>query len=317
MEKQEIINFINTQVSEGKITKSDLMQIAAAEDGVLEKKNTNSKNIINVFYAIGAIIALVGIIILVAQNWEQIGFGGRMFVTLGVAVATYAIAFILKNEEHSSLSQVLFTVSAVLAPMGTGVWLNEAKVEITPVLVGELSLLWAIIFGAALWFTRRNILIIVTAFFATVSLYSFAVEFFKEYYNASDLFKWLTIIVGITYLTIAKELSDSNKERKSVQRIFYALGTIGVLGSLITFSGIFNFITLLVIFGAFYASVFLRSSVILFISAIFLVAHIIKITSEYFADSINWAFALILVGFLIIGIGYSTFYLNKKYISKK
>jgi len=48
---------------------------------------------------------------------------------------------------------------------------------------------------------------------------------------------------------------------------------------------------------------------------LFLIAHIINITGQYFTDSMNWAIILVFVGFLIIGIGYTTFYLNKKYIS--
>jgi hypothetical protein len=44
--------------------------------------------------------------------------------------------------------------------------------------------------------------------------------------------------------------------------------------------------------------------------------YILKITGEYFADSLSWPVALMVAGFALIGVGYFTFYLRKKYFSK-
>ncbi len=311
MEKQEIISFIENQIAEGKISKQEVFS-ALSDD----KKTNNSKNLINVFYVIGAIIALVGIIILIVQNWSDIGLIGRILVTLGISLSSYVAGYLIKDEEKHTLSQVLFTMSAFLAPVGTGVLLHEAKIEVTPLLVSAISLVWAAAYGAALWGTRKSILIIFTTAFATVSLYSLASELLSNLFYSNDLFKWLTILVGIAYALIAYSLSEvGSYEKKSVKNILYGLGTIAILGVGISFGGFFDLLMIAVIFSAFYASVYIRSTVVLMLSALFLIAHIINITGEYFADSMNWAMILIFVGFLIIGIGYTTFYLNKKYIS--
>jgi uncharacterized membrane protein len=294
-----------------------LSQIISANQNVEIKKQENSKNIINVFYVIGAIIAVIGIVILVVQNWSSIGLAGRIFVTSGVSLAAYIIGYLLKDEENKTLSQVLFTVSAVLAPVSTGVLLYEADVEVTPILVSIIALGWALFFGLALWGAKRNILILITTAFATVSIYSFVADLLQEYYYSNDLFKWLTVFIAVSYISIALNIENHDRERKAVQGFLYGFGTMGILGVLMSFSGVFNLITILVIFAAFYASVFLKSRIMLILSALFLIAHIIKITGQYFANSMNWAVALIFVGFLIIGIGYTTLYLNKKYISQR
>lgn len=311
MEKQEIISFIESQIAEGKISKQELFSALS-----IDKKTETSKNLINIFYIIGAIIALVGIIILIVQNWSDIGLVGRILVTLGISLSTYVAGYLIKDEERHTLSQVLFTMSAFLAPVGTGVLLHEAKIEVTPLLVSAISLVWAVMYGSALWGTRKSILIIFTTAFATVSLYSLASELFSNLFYSNDLFKLLTIFVGVAYVLMAYSLSEvGSHERRSVKNILYGLGTIAILGVGISFGGFIDLLMIAVIFGAFYASVYIKSTVVLMLSALFLIAHIINITGEYFADSMNWAMVLIFVGFLIIGIGYATFYLNKKYIS--
>jgi uncharacterized membrane protein YGL010W len=82
-------------------------------------------------------------------------------------------------------------------------------------------------------------------------------------------------------------------------------------------SGLFDLITLLIIFGLFYLSVYVQSRFVLVISGISLISYILKITSKYFVDSIGWPVALIGIGFLVIAIGYGTLYISRTYISKK
>ncbi len=315
MEKQEIISFIEEQIAVGKITKNDLNVIFSnvnKEDSV-----DDSKKIINILYLIGAIIAVVGIIILLIQNWSEVSLLGRISITLGMSIAAYISGYLIRDNERNVLSQVLFAVSGILAPIGTAVLLYEYEIKFTPVLYGLISLVWAISFGVALWGTRKNILILLTTLFSTFSIYYFASEILSNFFYSNTLFKWLNIFTGIAYVLIAYYLKNNhNTDRSAVKNILYGIGTIMILGSGIALGGIFNLIMIAVIFGAFYASVYIKSRVILVLSALFLVAHIIRLTSEYFSDSLNWSIVLILIGFLIIGVGYATYFLNKKYISK-
>lgn len=324
MDKQQIISFIETQLKEGKITKEDLAFIGGEQVivpqkvFVEDKKQENSKNIINILYIIGALIALIGIVILVVQNWNSLNYFGRVFITLGVSLITYVLGYFLKNPEHNVFSQVMFTASAFLAPVGTGVILYEANIEVTPILASVITLMWAVVYGVALWSTKKNILILLTIIFSTISLYSLASEISSKMYQTDNFFKWLTILTGLSYGLISFSISDNgSKERKSVKNILYGFGTLGILGAFITLGGIFDIVMIALIFASFYASVFLKSRIVLMLSALFLVIHILKITSDYFANSMNWSVALIFAGIIVIGTGYVTFYLNKKFISGK
>jgi hypothetical protein len=374
MEKQQLISLIQSQIAEGKISKEDLSQIISAEvvSAPVVVKEETSKKLIDVFYAIGGIIAVIGVIILVAQNWAEIGLLGRIFVTLGISVATYVIGLLVKDEEKNVLSQIMFLISSVLAPVGVSITLDEFGIEFTATILALVSVCLAVLYGFAFWdSTKRRVLVlisaifaaisvfalasetdstnlfllsasalsavwagvyafvisktkmhplmIVVAFFGTVATYFLSMEFFADSYNAVDYFKWLTILVGASYILLSSNIENQNNDRdiRIIKNIFYGIGTLAVLGTGISFGGVFDLILILVIFGFFYASVYFRSSLMLLFSALFLISHILKITSEYFSDSVNWAVMLIFIGFLIIGIGYTSFYLNKKYISQK
>lgn len=374
MEKQELITLIQSQIAEGKISKEELSQIISTQtvSASVVVKEENSKKIIDVLYAIGAIIAVIGIIVLVAQNWSEIGMIGRISVTLGVSIATYVFGLLIKDEEKNGLSQIMFMVSAVLAPLGVSVALYELDIEFTASILSILSLILASLYGFAFWEsvkrrvltiimavfaaisvfalaseteptnlfllfaallsfiwagvytfiiskTKMNPMMLVVAFFATVGTYLFSMEFFSDSYNATEYFKWLTILIGASYILISSNIQNETNERdvRMIKNIFYGFGTLAILGVGMSFGGVFDLIVLLAVFGFFYASVYLKSSLMLLLSALFLIADILKITSKYFADSVNWAFMLIVIGFLIIGIGYLVFYLNKKYISQK
>jgi Predicted membrane protein (DUF2157) len=338
MEKQQIISFISTQIQSGKISKDDLYSIASGEsasviqDSTTNKKPTSagvdsSRNLMHILYAIGAIIAVVGVIILIVQNWKEIGFIGRVLVTVVLALSAYISGTVLRSKEHRVISEVMFTISAALSPVGAYVLLSEANIDFTQVVNIWISVVLTVLFGVALLISKRNILILITLGFATSTYYTTLIKFLSigSVTNSDDILKWATILIGIAYILIALALKSlflpqdqsEEKEKNAVMKLINTLGFFGVLFGGIMVGGIFDIFFILIIFGAFYASVYLKSTSVLALSAVFLVAHIIKLTSKYFVNVIGWSLALIVVGFLIIGIGYATYSLNKKFISSK
>lgn len=332
MDKQQIIAFIEGQIATGKITKTDLLTLAGGEvsapvsrESVMTPapQEAGSKKLITIFYVIGAIIALVGVIILVAQNWNEIGFAGRLLVTLGISVVTYISAMLLNKPHQNTISSVFFTIAAALAPIGAMVMIAEASGRFTFMNQFVTAIILFIIFGAALFISKRAILMLITVAFASWAYYALLLEVFSFNYDM-DYMKWATMLLGASYLLIGywykkltSDSSETSNQRYAVAGILSGLGTLGILTAGITVGGFFDLIYIALIFAAFYGGVYLKSRSMLLFGAIFLVAHIIKITSKYFAQSIGWPIALILVGFLVIGVGYLTFYLNKRFISTK
>lgn len=328
MDKEQVVTFIQSQIAAGKISKSDLLALAGSTGsqspvniGGNSMVGESPKNLTHIFYYIGAIIAVIGVVILIAQNWNDIGLMGRLAVTVGISFATYVAGYLFKTQR--ALSQVMFTIAAAVAPVGAYVLADSlnADFDLNAQIVAALVLF--VIFGAAWFVTKRNILVLLTIGFATWAYYACIIKVFEVSYLDFDLMKWATIILGVAYLFIAYGYQNAmvaeaeDKEKNAVQKLLYALGTLGILSAGIAVGGIFDLVFIALVFGAFYLSVFVKNRLVLILGALFLMGHIIKITSKYFADSVGWPVALIAIGFLVIGVGYGTFYLNKKFISTK
>ncbi len=328
MDKQQVIAFIESQVAAGKITRGDLAMLSgtpgvAPAMGNSDTATSGSKGLIRVLYAIGAIIAIVGVGILVGQNWHEIGFAGRIAVSLGISLIAYVGGLLLRKPEQSAISQIMFVISAALAPLGAYVLLQEANMSFDAGIQAMVALVLAIIFGVGLLISKRSMLVLITIGFISWAYYAFIVNTLGFNYSNYDFLKWATIILGAAYILIgygygarsAMATGGELRERKAVADVLYGFGTLAVLLGGIMIGGIFDLVFIALIFAAFYGSVYLRSRAMLIFGAIFLMVHIGKLTSKYFLDSIGWPVALIVVGFLVIGVGYMTYYVNKRYIT--
>lgn len=341
MNKKQIISQVEEQLRLGTISKTDLLNIVndidekpqptdlvsqniKTTETSNQNKDESSKNLIHTFYGIGAIIAIVGVGILIAQNWDYLGLFGRILFTLGISLITYVTGLILRKPDQRMLSQVMFTISVALAPFGVYVFLNELNVTFTSSVQILTAITLCIIYGAALFISKKNILIVVTLGFATWAYYALIVKIFG-FESDTDLVKWGSMLLGVSYLFIAYGYQssviptdkDDEKEKAWVQNAIFGFGTLAILGAGIFIGGIFDLFFIFLVFGAFYGSVYFKSKTMLRLGALFLMAHIVKLTSKYFIDSIGWPVALIVVGFLIIGVGYLTVYLNKNFISNR
>lgn len=323
MDKQQITSFIQEQLAAGTISKEELMALAGSTSHS-EADQKNSLNLISIFYFIGSITAVIGVCILVAQNWDALSFLTRLLVTLGISFVTYITALFLRGSENSTISQVMFTISAALAPLGVYVLFSEAGIEFTTMIQLLVTLALTIVYGIALLVSKRNILVLITVGYASIAYFTLVSEVFGPNLDG-NVIKWAGMLLGISYICMAYGYSQllqnadlkDKKESDVVRSFLYNVGTFSVLVNGLVMGGIFDLIYVFVLFAVFYASVFFKNRSTLLLSALFLVIHIIKVTSEYFIDSIGWPVALIGMGFTVIGIGYATYHVNKKYISNR
>ena len=332
MDKKQLILLIIENLNSGKISKEDLRILAgvgatppqvAPVSVPQEPQEDNSKKLINIFYAIGAIIAVVGVGILVGQNWNDIGFAGRVLVTLGISFGAYVTGLLARGQEHKMLSQVMFVVSAVLAPLGSYVVFAEAGISFTRDVQLMVALVLSVIFGVALVISKRSMLVLITIGFASWAYFALIFKaFITSDYGGGNILDWATMLLGVSYILIgygygaivSSDGNSSGKENNAIKNFLYSFGTLAVLIGGASIGGAFDLFNIILIFAAFYGSVYLKNGAMLKLGALFLMAHIIKLTSKYFADSIGWPVALIGVGFLVIGVGYGTHYLNQKFI---
>lgn len=335
MNKEQILSFIQTQIQEGKIQESDIASLihsqtpsatsSVVQPDTVEPKTKSSNSVTHAFYAIGTVIVLIGVIILIAQNWVEIGFAGRMAVTLGLGLITYISGLIMRGGEHRVISQIMLTLSVVLIPMGVLVFLDETRTELTLNLQISMACAFAFLYAIAYCVTRRVILMLFITGFLSWAYYAALFKVFDFSVFDADLIKWATLLIGVAYVFVgygirigSAESSDMHEthERNTISGLLYILGTAAILGVGITFEGILELFYVLLLFVSFYISVAIRSRSILILSSGFLVGYIMKLTAKYFADSLSWPIALIGSGFLVIAVGYGTYYINKTYINK-
>ncbi|OGZ57945.1 MAG: hypothetical protein A2827_00115 [Candidatus Spechtbacteria bacterium RIFCSPHIGHO2_01_FULL_43_30] len=321
MNKEELLRELSSKISSGEISREEVL--SQLNFGAIAPREVNRGakgfshfSVTKMLYALGAAVVIIGIVIFVAQIWQDIGSFGRISVTLGLGFLISAIgSMLLKQKPEDNIGAIFHFIGGMLIPGGTAVTLYEFNlnsVSLWPV---------AIAFGAVFAFYvllnsihRHPVL----TFFAVANGTAFAyliVEAVVEGAYYKDLYAYLTMVIGASYLLLAHAFREGrNKNLIGVLRFFGSAGLLGAAFTQTFDSGLWQLLYFFVVFAGLFLSVHIRSSIVLVMSTIFLIAHISYITNLYFADSIGWPISLIILGFLFIGLGYASISINKKYI---
>ncbi|TSC69580.1 MAG: hypothetical protein G01um101470_1033, partial [Parcubacteria group bacterium Gr01-1014_70] len=267
---------------------------------------------------LGAAIAIIGIVIFVAQIWEDIGSAGRIAVTLGLGLLLAAIGSTLLNQKpEDAIGSIFHFIGGMLIPGGAMVTLSELKVDF--VSLWPVTITFGVIFAFYVLLNAIHKHSILT-FFAIANGTAFTyllVEAMVEgpFYRHDDLYAYLTMAIGASYLLLAHAFRDGwNKHLVGALYFFGITGFLGAAFSRVFDSGPWQMLYFLIVLGGLFLSVYTRSRSILVMSTLFLIAHVSYITEEYFADSLGWPISLVILGFVFIGLGYASVTINKKYI---
>jgi hypothetical protein len=325
MNKEELLQELSVKVSGGEISREEVLsRIKLATTEQPENREGTKKlshfYITKMLYVLGAAIVIIGIIFFVAQVWDDIGSFGRIAITLGLGLITTAIgSMLLKQKPEEKIGPVFHVIGGVLIPGGAMVTLSELSVEFVSLWPVTFTFGIIFIFYLLLNFIHKNA---VLTFFAIANGTAFVYLFIESivdgpFYTHRDLYAYLTMVIGASYLFLAHHFRKGwNKELVGV---LYFFGITGFLGA--AFSHVFDSVTWQMLYspiviGGLFLSIYVKSRSILVMSTLFLIAHVSYITGEYFADSIGWPISLVILGFIFIGLGYSSVTINKKYIQK-
>ncbi len=336
-----LIEQIKKGVETGEITISQLKSLTNELSATTPQSNEDKTNIVTkVLFGIGGLIVLVGVIVLLSQNWDAIGVVGRLLSTLGIALISHVLAFYTfkisstvgqqSAPEKQSIkaisaipTQVYFAISAVLFPLGLNILLSElafydtVSVAVISIVISLVSLL---VSASALYVTKKKVLHVFSAIFATWLIYSIVAEMLRgtgfRFGFIKDTVVFTSMVIALGYFAYGHWLKFSQKEY-SLSKLFTLVSFILFLFSALFLGGIWNFLYAFIAIGAISLSVSMRSTATLIVSSIAVAIYLIKISAQYFAGSISWSLLLVLIGFLIIGLGYATYYLNKKYINNE
>lgn len=325
MNKEELLQEIHLMAQTGELTQTEVMAALSGE-GVVAVSSHNNLNLAEILYYIGGAIVFMGIVVLSYQNWDSFGSPLRILITLGSSIGAFVVgALLYSREDFRKISQAFFLISGMLAPLGLSILFKENGLDLNAdgVQLIIYIILTAIFLGSIWFYKQQTILLFFGVLFAT-GLFHFIINLIIGQNllmeNYSKIWEYRILAAGLAWIFLGYYLKDTSY--KAITGPLYGFGVIAVLGTTMALGGwdpnqnvFWELAYPLVVFGAIFASVYLKSKSFLVFGSIFLIGYILKLTSEYFTSGLGWPLALVLAGLAIMGVGYWAVKLNKKYFS--
>lgn len=322
MNKEELLQELLAKIATGEISRSEVvnrLDIPVSRSSVATgEKHATMFSVTKMLYVLGAAIVVIGIVIFVSQIWEDIGSFGRIGVTLGLGALFSLIgSMLLKQKPEDGIGSIFHCMGGVLIPSGAFVTLSELHVDLSS--VWPVAITFGVIFAFYLLLNTAHKSPVLTFFSianGTVFVYLLVEAIVSgELYFYDDLYAYLTMVIGASYLLLAEGFRNGwNSKLSGALTLFGITGFLGAAFSQVFDSVPWQLFYFVLVLGGVFLSVYMRSRSILVMSTLFLVAHVSYITSEYFADSLGWPISLVVLGFIFIGLGYVSIAINKRYI---
>lgn len=322
MHKEEFLQNVRELAAAGTITESELVGAyrAARKDAGASVR----LGISEVLYYIGGAIVCIGIGIFLFQNWGDLNMATRIIATLGSSIAAYVVGVLFKQYKNlGQVSDAFFLIASAVLPIGLGVTFHEYGTEVgNPRMQSVMSLIAFAVMLSSYTLYRRIVFMIFGVLFGTWAYFS-VISWVIGTYPVDTLFEYVVLAAGIAYVLLGYGFVN-HKDLRVLTGVLYSIGLIAALGSALALGGwtpeqnvfwevIFPGLAL----GTAFLGAYLKSRSFLVFGSMYLMAYIIKITAEYFSDTLGWPLALVICGFALIAIGYGAFYVNKKYLGQK
>jgi hypothetical protein len=304
--RNEAIKQIQSLIDEHHLSKSDVVTLfntRSEEDsgGMLQR----------IIMYIGGAFIFMGICVYIGIIWDDLNPLSRVIISLGSGFIAFIMGlFCLGDSRYIKASTPLFLIAAAIQPLGLFVFMDEYLPK-----SGEVIKAACVVFG---FMTIQQI----TAFIATrrTSLLFFGLFFF--YLFLSVFINWLQIeapegplVIGLTALMVSWGVSRTEHKRIASFFFFWA-SILTAAASFDVFSNsAFDVLLIGVAAGLIYLSVMASSRTVLTIGVLSLLAYLGYFTDEYFKNIVGWPIALIIMGFVMIGISVYAVKLGKR-ISK-
>lgn len=319
MNKQELLNELARQLATNEIGDAEVRQLLNDFD---ESASSTKPSLIpatlitRLLFIVGAIFITLGVIYLVSQLWDDLNTFSRISITLGLGIIFAGVgSWFLIEEAEREIGNVFHAIGGFMVPGGALITLDEMGTSFDSSWPITLTIGMVFLFYLILTALHKRVVLNFFCFANGTALAYLLLDSLVPT-ASGDLYDYLTMCIGASYLTYAHLFrEDWNAKLVPLLLFFGAVGFYGAGIAQITDSLLMEMVYPFLAFGGMVLSVsVLHSRIALTISTFAVIAYIIYFTAEYFADSIGWPVALILLGFTIIGIGYFSIKLNRKYL---
>lgn len=323
--KEDVLVYIKSLAEQKVLTRDELISaFESGSGGRTDLVMTHRLGIAEILYYMGGGIVFLGISTFLYQNWSTIGLGTKLLATLGAGVASYIVGVLFSRDERTeTVGSAFYLISALVLPIGLRVVFDNAGLDADS--YGSQTLISGILLGmyaVSYVVFRKNVFTLFSILFGTwlfFSLTSYMVSS-GPYFEGWKFLQYRVLVAGLTYIVLGYAFSKN--ERAPLANFLYGFGIIGFLGSALTLGGwkptqsvLWELIYPGLVFGALFLSVYIKSKSFLTWGTLFLMLYILKITSEYFSSGLGWPLALVIAGLSMIGAGYMSLSLKKKYLS--
>jgi len=328
MEKEVLLQELSAKLASGEVTQQEVAERVGlssfaqpAPATPLQEAGQHHFTVTKMLYVLGAAIVVIGIILFVVQIWDDMSSVLRIVITLGLGLMmAFSGSLLLKQKPDEHLGSVFHAIGGILIPLGAAVTI--AEIDPPSGVLWYLSAMFSAIFAFYLILLTVHKKVVLTLFAiinGTTAIYLLTSAMLDPILSGremEDVLQYLTMALGGSYLLLAHAFKTGwNSQLVRALHFFGIAGLLGAAWAQVFDSGVWELLYFIVVFGALFASVYMKSRIILIVSTFFLLLHVTYITSEYFADSLGWPIALVLLGFVFIGLGYTSIMINRKYIA--
>ena len=234
MNKEQLLQELSNKISTGEIKYDEMMSrfnltAVKTEVPVQAIKTPSNFSIIKMFYVLGAIIVVIGIILFTYQIWNDIGSLGRVFVTLGLGLIITGIgSYLSRIKSDQNIGTVFHFIGGMLIPGGAMVAVSEFNAGQYPAWLVAISFGIIFVFYLLLNYVHKNpILTFFTIGNGTVFIYRLVYAITNgSNYDYTNLYVYLTMVIGACYILLAYSFKNSWNEK--LIPVLYFFGIAGI-----------------------------------------------------------------------------------------
>lgn len=325
MNKQELLQELAAKFESGELTQAEITQAIGADPENISEESKATSRLSAVLYFIGGGVVFLGMVFFIAQEWRGFSSAMKIIVTMGSGIAAFIVGVLFANQPRlGAAGPAFFLIAALLLPGGLFVTYDEFGINIdtTAAQIQIAGILFAA-YLAAYIVMRKNVLLTFTFIFGSW-LFLASMDFIVRgvpMFDGWRFFSYSILLLGTAYMLLAYSFTDT--ERGVLSGWLYSFGVIGFLSAGLALGGwkpsqsvFWEAIYPGLVFAIIFLSTHLKSKALLVFGSLALGIYLTKVTAQYFSDSIGWAFALVIIGFLLMGVAYLAVRLNRRYVSQ-
>jgi hypothetical protein len=303
MEKTPVLNALKHLIETDQVSRKEVLEL-------FDNENKHTK-LARILSYVGSLIILFAIIALVATNWRNFDLPMRMLITFGVSLPTYFMSLVLEKKKTMLFySRALYFLATALFAIGLIVYAEERLSFNDENWMAYVFGIVALFQAAFFYFLRRSDVLIYLLFSLFLSLF-----FYLSRISYNELMVSLIMAFYGTSLVVAAKYLIKSKKLHLAKEFSFGLGVIISTFSFIFLSYdqgiIYGLFAVIVILGFFVLSVLWKNKTIQVTNFIGFVLFLIVMTGEYFADSVGWPLALIVIGGVVLFAALGTSKISK------